>query len=279
MKARALANHSRRTCHQARITTAASPLRPLSSDTLLFNLLNIFHPALHPIFEALGYIVGYAFYRRERNRQGDILNDERRWSVIAAAAVGGLVGSRFLGVLEEFPRPGFHWQQFFALAGGGKTIVGGLLGGWIGVELMKRITGVRSRTGDLFAVPLCIGIAIGRIGCFLAGLADDTYGTPTSLPWGVNFGDGIPRHPTQLYEVVFLAILAIILYRWNARPHREGIIFRVFLAAYLAWRFLIDFLKPQPLFHGLNMIQWACIGGIVALSLAEFKPRPELTHV
>ncbi len=48
---------------------------------------------------------------------------------------------------------------------------------------MKRIAGIRSRTGDLFAVPLCVGIAIGRIGCFLAGLADDTYGKPTSLPW------------------------------------------------------------------------------------------------
>jgi prolipoprotein diacylglyceryltransferase len=245
----------------------------------LYNLLNIFHPELHPLFETLGYACGYWFYRHERAKQGDFLNDERRWSVIAAAAVGGLLGSRFLGVLEGLPSPGFHWQQFFAITGGGKTIVGGLLGGWIGVELMKKIAGIRSRTGDLFAVPLCIGIAIGRVGCFFAGLSDDTYGTPTSLPWGVNFGDGISRHPTQLYEIVFLTVLGLVLYRWNERRHRQGIIFRAFLAAYLAWRFLIDFIKPQPLAHGLNMIQWACIAGFLVLAVAEWKRTPEVAHV
>jgi len=239
-------------------------------------LLSIFHPELHPIFETLGYAGGYGFYRRERAKQGDFLNDERRWFVIASAAVGGLIGSRLLGVLEELPRPDFHWQQIFNITGGGKTIVGGLLGGWIGVELMKKLSGIRSRTGDLFAVPLCIGIAFGRIGCFLAGLSDDTYGTPTTLPWGVNFGDGIPRHPTQLYEILFLTILGILLYRWNARPHREGIIFRTFLSAYLTWRFLIDFIKPQPQLHGMNMIQWACIVGLVLLAVQEIPTKGRL---
>src|SRR6185312_14251999 len=104
---------------------------------------------------------------------------------------------------------------------------------WAAVEIVKRFLAIRSRTGDLFAVPLCVGIAIGRIGCFFAGLADDTYGKPTSLPWGVNFGDGIPRHPTQLYEVLFLLVLGVILFRWNAKPHTNGVIFRAFMAAYL----------------------------------------------
>ena len=121
-----------------------------------------------------------------RGQQGDALTDERRWLVIATTAVGALAGCRILGLLEQAPRDGWHWDQL--LVPGGKTIVGGLLGGWLAVEIVKRCIGIRSRTGDLFAVPLCVGIAIGRIGCFLAGLADDTYGTPTSLPWGVNFG-------------------------------------------------------------------------------------------
>jgi phosphatidylglycerol:prolipoprotein diacylglycerol transferase len=226
-------------------------------------------PALHPLFETLGYAGGYAFYKHERARLGDTLRDDRRWIVIAAAAVGALLGARLLGIAEEIPRLGFHWSMFFALQGGGKTIVGGLLGGWLAVELAKLATGIRSRTGDLFAVPLCLGIAIGRIGCFFAGLADDTYGTPTALPWGVNFGDGICRHPTQLYELAFLLLLAIVLYHFNQRPHREGQTFRLFMAAYLSWRFLIDFLKPQPLVHGLNMIQFACLAGLAALVIAE----------
>jgi prolipoprotein diacylglyceryltransferase len=226
-------------------------------------------PALHPVFEALGYTGGYAFYRHQRVRCGDFLTEDRRWTVIAGAAIGALFGSRILGLLEYAPIRGFDWHQIFAFTGGGKTIVGGLLGGWLTVELIKLLAHIHSRTGDLFAVPLCLGIAIGRIGCFFAGLADDTCGKPTSLPWGVNFGDGIPRHPTQLYEFVFLLLLAFMLHRFNARPHRQGQTFRLFMAAYLLWRLLIDFIKPQPLFYGLNVIQWACLAGLVVLAAAE----------
>ncbi len=226
-------------------------------------------PALHPVFETLGYVVGFAIYRRARRQHGDVIGEERRWSVIAAAAVGALVGSRVLGVLEQAPKVGLHWQSFFAP--GGKTIVGGLLGGWIAVEIAKRLSGIRSRTGDLFAVPLCVGIAVGRIGCFVAGLADDTYGTPTRLPWGVDFGDGVPRHPTQLYELIFLLALAWLLQRYAAKPHVNGRVFRIFIAAYLTWRLLIDFWKPQPLVGGMNLIQWACLAGLVALAFGEVR--------
>ena len=120
-------------------------------------------------------------------------------------------------------------------------------------------------------MPLCVGIAIGRIGCFLAGLADDTYGTATRLPWGVDFGDGVRRHPTQLYEVVFLLALAWLLRSYAARPHPQGRVFRIFMAAYLAWRLLIDFWKPQPLVAGMNLIQWACVAGLMALAVGEVR--------
>lgn len=227
----------------------------------------LFHPALHPLFEALGYVGGYAVYNRLRGRQGDLLDDDRRWVLIAAIAVGALVGSRVLGLLEEAPARGIRWQDF--LVPGGKTIVGGLLGGWISVEIAKRVMGIRSRTGDLFAVPICVGVAIGRIGCFLAGLADDTYGKATTLPWGVDFGDGVRRHPTQIYEMVFLMALAAALTWMERRPHRQGAIFRWFMAAYLGWRLAVDFLKPEPVWHGLAVIQWSCVAGLVALGIGE----------
>ena len=240
-------------------------------------MATIFHPALHVVFEALGYAGGYAVYRRLREREGDALNDERRWAVIAAAAVGALVGARALGLLEQAPKIGLHWSDW--LRPGGKTIVGGLLGGWIAVEIVKLVMGVKSRTGDLFAVPLCVGIAIGRIGCFFAGLSDDTYGTVTTLPWGVDFGDGVRRHPTQLYEFVFLMGLAWVLWRWMQRPHGEGQVFRGFLAAYLGWRLVIDFIKPQPVVAGLNWIQWACVAGLVVLGANEWMRRREIQTV
>lgn len=226
------------------------------------------HPGLHPLFEALAYALGYGIYKLLRGRAGDALPDDRRWLIIATTALGALAGSRLLGLLEQAPRIGFHWQSLFIP--GGKTIVGGLLGGWLAVELVKPLLGIKTRTGDLFALPLCLGIAVGRIGCFLAGLADDTYGTPTTLPWAVDFGDGIPRHPTQLYEILFLLLLAIVLYVLSKRPHPTGMLFRVFMGSYLLWRLLIDFLKPQPLVHGLNLIQWSCLCGLAAVLIGSF---------
>jgi len=231
------------------------------------------HPELHPVFEALAYAGGYGAYKLERGRAGDFLSDERRWVTIAAAAVGALMGSRVLGLVEQAPRMGLSWRML--LQPGGKTIVGGLLGGWLAVEIVKLLLKIKSRTGDVYAIPLCVGIAIGRIGCFVAGLADDTYGTATTLPWGVDFGDGVRRHPTQLYEMVFLLLLAGVLWGMSKRPHRNGALFRVFMASYLSWRLVVDFIKPQPLVDGLNMIQWACVAGLIAVGVGAVMKHGE----
>ena len=231
------------------------------------------HPAWHPVFETLAYAAGYAVFRHLRARQGDIVAEPQRWTVLAAAAVGALMGSRLLGLAEQWPTVAAAWQSgrllALLLSPGGKTIVGGLLGGWLGVEIVKRISGIRRRTGDLFALPLCVGIAVGRIGCLLAGLADDTYGKATSLPWAVDLGDGIGRHPVQVYEILFLVLLGIVLSKRAKLP--EGARFRIFLGSYLAWRVAIDFLKPQPLIHGLNLIQWSCLAGILVLIVDEMR--------
>jgi prolipoprotein diacylglyceryltransferase len=126
---------------------------------------------------------------------------------------------------------------------------------------------VTQSTGDLFALPLAVGIAIGRIGCFLGGLSDRTYGLPTSLPWGWDFGDGVPRHPTQIYEIVFLVVLAVLVARGRAWP--AGDRFKGFMVAYLSFRILVDAIKPGvPIALGLTAIQWAAIAGLAYYSRA-----------
>jgi hypothetical protein len=87
----------------------------------------------------------------------------------------------------------------------GHSVAGAIAGGILGAEAYKTWRGIKGSTGLVFVAPLAAGIAVGRWGCFLAGLPDYTYGTPTMLPWGVDFGDGIPRHPVQLYESVAMA--------------------------------------------------------------------------
>jgi prolipoprotein diacylglyceryltransferase len=183
------------------------------------------------------------------------------WTVVAAAA-GAAVGSRLLFLACDPPWTLEHLSDGSFLTGG-KTIVGALLGGLIAVEAAKRFRGIASPTGDLYVPALAAGIAVGRVGCFLAGPADHTAGLPTSLPWGIASGDAVRRHPTALYEIAFVLILAAVLRRVpeTAPP---GLAFALFLAAYLAFRFGVDFLKPEPrpLLLGLTGIQLACLAGL-----------------
>ena len=221
--------------------------------------------ALHFAFETLGYFTGVSVYTVQRRRRGDAISDGARIDVLIGAALGAAIGSRLLFWFCD-PRLTLANLMNLHYLFGGKTIVGGFLGGLMGVELAKKIIGVRESTGDLLAFALLAATAIGRIGCFLAGPADHTAGLPTSLPWGIAMGDGVRRHPVALYEIVFLVfVLAPVLHLVHKRERVAGDVFRVFLASYLAWRLAVDFLKPDPprIFAGLSAIQWACLCGLV----------------
>lgn len=226
--------------------------------------IHVFGVTLHPhtVFELLAYFVGFRVFLRTRRKYGDVIPNNTRWWALCAAAVGAASGSKLLYWLE---RPAVTWQHRLdpAFLLGGKSIVGALAGGLIAVEATKLLMGERRSTGDLMAVPIAVGAAIGRVGCFLTGLSDDTCGTPTSLPWGVNFGDGIARHPTQLYEIVFLVVLAVMLWRMLRRSHVDGDVFKAFMVSYAAWRLAVDFIKPEQRFAGLSFIQWTCVALLV----------------
>jgi len=219
------------------------------------------HP--HAPFELLAYFVGFQIYLWRRRRHGDVIGGHARWWLVAGAIVGAAIGSRVLAFLEDPVRAFAHLGDPASLLGG-KTVVGALLGGLLAVELVKRALGITRRTGDLFAVPLAVGIAIGRLGCFFTGPADLTWGLPTSTPWGIEAGDGIARHPAPLYESLFLGGFAVLLARWSARPHPDGWLFRAFMIGYLGFRLLVDALKPEvSIALGLGTIQWACLIGLI----------------
>ena len=216
---------------------------------------------VHYFFEWAALAAGaFAFRRIRRSSSGGMLSSGN-FPLVIGCILGAGIGNKLVFWLE-YPH---LWELFkdkplsWAM---GQSIVGGLLGGWIGVELAKKLARISTRSGDDFILPILTGIVVGRIGCFLAGLNDGTYGLPTTLPWGIDFGDGVSRHPTQLYEWG-LALAAMLTYpRWRlAFAHEAGLAFRAFMAGYLLWRLLIDALKPVPFAYplGLSGIQWVCL--------------------
>lgn len=196
----------------------------------------------------------------------------------AAAAVWWLSRQRLLFPAQSFELPYIAALVFGAGLGAyvfgsanlwlsgqsgiARSVEGALAGGILAIELYKLTAGIALRTGARFALPLAVGIAIGRLGCYFAGLDDFTYGTPTALPIGHDFGDGLLRHPVQLYESAAMAVFALtyvlaVLNR-NAFAITNG--FYLALAYYGAQRFLWEFLKPYgaligplTLFHLLSL--------------------------
>ncbi|MGP8032613.1 MAG: prolipoprotein diacylglyceryl transferase family protein [Steroidobacteraceae bacterium] len=237
---------------------------------------------VHSACEWLAIIVGVQLYRYGRSQPGAlrVADPTQELLIILGAALGAALGSK-LAFLAYDPAavaalvPGRDWLL------GGQSIVGGLLGGLLGVEGAKRLTGVTASTGDAFVVPILVALIIGRIGCFLAGLADATYGNPTALPWGYNFGDGIPRHPTQIYDQLFALALLVILAHTRPRLRAvAGLEFKLMLASYLAWRLLIDALKPRPIDYlgGLSGIQLVCLVALLAYSPALLRAVRQLWY-
>lgn len=236
--------------------------------------IELFGIRIHPhfLFELLAYSIGFQVYLRLRKRQTQAFVPlEQNMMILVGCIFGALAGAKVLSWLETPQWYWAHWTEPLAWMHG-KTIVGGFIGGWAGVELVKKWIGVTHSTGDKYVFPLIIGTCIGRIGCFLTGLEDDTYGTPTSLPWGIDFGDHIPRHPTQIYEILFLIALAMWLLWRCQKPFWNGYVFRVFMLSYFAFRFFVEMIKPHTFTYlGVTAIQIASFGAFLYCAVELWK--------
>jgi phosphatidylglycerol---prolipoprotein diacylglyceryl transferase len=147
----------------------------------------------------------------------------------------------------------------------GKTITTALAGAYLSVEVAKMILGVAVKTGDTFALPMAFALAVGRWGCFFNGCC---YGQETTLPWGVDFGDGKLRHPTQIYESIFHLAMAAVLAWVMATDALRWQRLKLYLIGYGVYRFATEFIRPEPEWWlGLTFYQWIALGIIVMLSV------------
>jgi len=175
-----------------------------------------------------------------------------RESYLTTLSIGILLGSYILGT-------GNLWLS--GVPAIGRSILGALTGGIIAVEAYKAARGIKGSTGWVFVPTFCALVIVGRIGCALSGLEDNTYGIPTTLPWGVDFGDHIPRHPVAAYEsLAMAAFLLVALITRNRRLFRaHG--FHLMVGFYALQRFGLEFLKPYAGIIGpLNLFHMTCAG-------------------
>ena len=192
--------------------------------------------------------------------------------VLFYGVLGVVLGGRLGYVLFYKPGDYFaHPLDIFKVWQGGMSFHGGFLGVLVAMMLFAHRHKLRWLAVTDFIAPLVpLGLAAGRLGNFING---ELWGRPTGLPWGMIFpqaGDGIPRHPSQLYEFAGEGLLLFtILWLYSKKPRPVGAISGVFLIGYGSLRFLVEFTREPDSFlgllqFGLSMGQWLSLPMIVA---------------
>jgi len=217
----------------------------------------------HPVLETFGIFIAMRYYFFLKRKSSEKMSFNTSAAILIGATAGALIGSKLIGNLEN---PYIFFEDFnFKRFWTNNTIVGGLTFGLIGVEIAKKIVGHKESTGDLIVFPLILAMIIGRIGCFLMGVHEETYGLPTDSVLGMHLGDEFLRHPVALYEIAFLLFMWFEL-KMIARKNKyvSGFLFQLFMLSYFSFRFLLDFIKPRiEIIGNLGTIQIVCMMVII----------------
>ena len=217
----------------------------------------------YSLFVMLGLLVGMTWFFLTIPPKKNV-SKENTCYIVLSALLFGLIGSKILVIIENL---NFIVEDFGSIKNllfNGKSIVGGLIGGYFGIRFIKKRLNIESvRTGNEIAPAIALGMAIGRIGCFLVGCC---YGVETNLSIGVDFGDGITRIPTQLIEMIFcLGMFGYFLYKQKKKKDLiPGILFKELILYYFVFRFIIEFIRDtSKIVMFISVYQIICILGII----------------
>ncbi len=210
---------------------------------------------LHLLFDVLAYTLSISlsllFFRPPK----PLIEDENlRYRYYTYLISGFVLGALLFGTLNNV-----YSLHTLVL---GKSILGAIFGGTFAIEFFKKKHHIKGSTGAYFVPSLAVGIAVGRIGCFLTGLEDYTYGIETTHLFGYDFGDGLLRHPVQLYESALMALFllfSVVTFIKN-RLFFKHYMFYLFILFYATERFFLEFLKPyESMIASLNLFQLLCL--------------------
>ncbi|MEW6709666.1 MAG: prolipoprotein diacylglyceryl transferase [Candidatus Riflebacteria bacterium] len=239
-------------------------MHPILWSTPWFNIYS------YGLMTALGYSLGTFITVREARRRG--LPAEAIFDMLLIQLFVGISGSRLFFLLEYAPEK-LNFRDFFAFEQGGLTFYGSLISSFIFDLLYLKFRRIPFwQVMDCIGLAMPVGIAFGRLGCFLNGCC---YGTDCSLPWGVIFpahGQN-PVHPTQLYEL-FTTLLVFFAVKWFMKIQKNhGEAFLVSTVLYSFFRFFIEFYRAENpvVFAGLRLSQLIAIGLIALCVLVRWQ--------
>jgi prolipoprotein diacylglyceryltransferase len=170
-------------------------------------------------------------------------------SFLPALALGAIVGAK----IPVWMSYGFSRELLW----NGKSYFGALLGGFLAINIAKAVRGIKGNFGDRFVVPLCVGAAVGKLGCHAAGCC---AGLPTDFVLATVNHSGVAVHPAPLYEATFQAILAVVFVYLYKAQKLLGSHFLIYLLSYMAFRFVIEFVRTEPrVLLNLTVYQWLAI--------------------
>jgi phosphatidylglycerol:prolipoprotein diacylglycerol transferase len=227
---------------------------------------------------AVAFVTAGVLMQRDFARKGEPW--ELAWAMVIGGMLGGLLGAR-LNLALEYPEAFRAAPVAFLTSRSGFVWYGGVLGGVLGTLWPIHHWRVPwASAADTAAPALALGLAIGRIGCHLAG--DGDWGTPSTLPWAVAYASGtapwphppgVRVHPAALYECAALVAIFALLWRLRGRLAPPGAIFALYLLATGLVRFAIELVRTnRPIALGLTEAQWmsALAAGGAAIWLASY---------
>jgi len=245
--------------------------------TISINPIAFLNVRWYGIMVALAVVVVVLWTMREVRRGANLSYD----TILTAALIGipsGVIISRLLHVIDMWD---FYIQNPGLIFGfEGLTIYGAVLGATLGIWIYSKFSNFRfGYFADLVAPGVILAQAVGRVGCTINGCC---YGVPTSLPWGIIYPSsyyidgwsyyidpkfiGVPLHPTQIYEIIYLLIIFGVILRFRGRFKPDGSLFLIYLGLYSLWRIGIDFLREgTPFLFGLHQAQ---VISIIVLAIA-----------